>query len=118
MPSAGDTERVLANEAETRRLAADVADVLVPGDVVALSGDLGTGKTAFARALIRHLAGDPGLEVPSPTFTLAQSYDLPRFPLMHVDLYRVDEPSELLELGFVDSSDGAVRLIEWPERAG
>jgi tRNA threonylcarbamoyl adenosine modification protein YjeE len=110
--------RVLAGEADTRRLAVDLADILAPGDVVALSGDLGSGKTTFARALIRHLAGDEALEVPSPTFTLTQTYDLPRFPVVHVDLYRVNEPSELLELGFADMFEGAVRLIEWPEHAG
>jgi hypothetical protein len=109
---------MLAGESAMRAFAAELADQLHPGDVVTLSGDLGAGKTAFARALIRHLAGDPALEVPSPTFTLMQSYELPRFALAHVDLYRVGDPSELAELGVDDVTADAVLLIEWPDRAG
>jgi tRNA threonylcarbamoyl adenosine modification protein YjeE len=107
----------LATEQATRRLAMDVAAILAPGDLVTLSGDLGAGKTTFARALIRHLAGDERLEVPSPTFTLVQTYALPRFPVVHGDLYRVSEPRELLELGFEDA-EGAAVLLEWPDRMG
>jgi hypothetical protein len=107
----------LATEQATRRLAMDVAAILAPGDLVTLSGDLGAGKTTFARALIRHLAGDERLEVPSPTFTLVQTYALPRFPVVHGDLYRVAEPRELLELGFEDA-EGAAVLLEWPDRMG
>ena len=107
----------LPGEPATRRLAADVAAILAPGDLVTLSGDLGAGKTTFARALIRHLAGDERLEVPSPTFTLIQSYALPRFTLVHADLYRVSEPQELVELGLEEAIEGAVTLIEWPDRA-
>jgi tRNA threonylcarbamoyl adenosine modification protein YjeE len=105
----------LATEQATRRLAMDVAAMLAPGDLVTLSGDLGAGKTTFARAVIRHLAGDHRLEVPSPTFTLIQTYALPRFTVVHGDLYRVSEPHELIELGFEDAGDAAV-LLEWPER--
>ncbi|HYS48627.1 MAG TPA: tRNA (adenosine(37)-N6)-threonylcarbamoyltransferase complex ATPase subunit type 1 TsaE, partial [Xanthobacteraceae bacterium] len=108
---------VLANEQATRRFAMDVAAILGPGDLVTLSGDLGAGKTTFARALIRHLAGDERLDVPSPTFTLVQTYALPRFPLVHGDLYRVSEPRELVELGFEDAGEGAAVLLEWPDRA-
>jgi tRNA threonylcarbamoyl adenosine modification protein YjeE len=107
----------LADEQATRRLMVDIAAVLIPGDLITLSGDLGAGKTTFARALIRHLAGDETVEVPSPTFTLMQVYDLPRFPLVHADLYRLTGPSELTELGFEDVTDGAVTLLEWPDRA-
>ncbi|ABD05336.1 conserved hypothetical protein [Rhodopseudomonas palustris HaA2] len=107
----------LANEAATARLMADIALLIGPGDVVTLSGDLGAGKTAAARAMIRYLAGDDELEVPSPTFTLVQSYDLPPFPLLHADLYRVEDPSELEEIGLSPLPDGTVALIEWPERA-
>jgi len=103
---------------KTRRLAVDVANVVTPGDLVTLSGDLGAGKTTFARALIRHLADNDAIEVPSPTFTLLQSYDLPRFPLIHADLYRTSDASELAELGFEELPDNTVTLLEWPERAG
>ncbi len=107
----------LANEEATRRLAIDIAAALEPGDLVTLSGDLGAGKTAFARALIRYLAGDDRIEVPSPTFTFMQSYELPRFALVHADLYRVSGTAELAELGFDDLPEGAVVLMEWPDRA-
>jgi N-acetylmuramate 1-kinase len=107
----------LANEAATAQLMADLALLLSAGDTVTLSGDLGAGKTAAARALIRYVAGDEDLEVPSPTFTLAQSYDLPAFQILHADLYRVADPSELEEIGLSPLPEGMVALIEWPERA-
>ena len=78
---------------------------------------LSAGKTAGARALIRYLAGDPEIEVPSPTFTLAQSYDLAPFPLIHADLYRINDATELEEIGLSPLPEGVVVLIEWPERA-
>jgi tRNA threonylcarbamoyl adenosine modification protein YjeE len=109
---------VLPDEQATRRLAVDVANALKPGDMVTLSGDLGAGKTTFARALIRYLADDETTEVPSPTFTLMQTYDLPRFHVVHADLYRTRKTAELAELGFDDLTDGAVVLLEWPDRAG
>jgi tRNA threonylcarbamoyl adenosine modification protein YjeE len=107
----------LANEAATAALMADLAILIGAGDVITLSGDLGAGKTAAARALIRYLADDPDIEVPSPTFTLAQSYDLPSFPLVHADLYRISDASELEEIGLAPLPEGVVVLIEWPERA-
>ena len=107
----------LADEQATRRLVVDIAAQLAPGDLITLSGDLGAGKTTFARALIRHLAGDETVEVPSPTFTLMQAYELPRFNLVHADLYRLSGPGELAELGFEDAAEGAVTLLEWPDRA-
>ena len=91
----------LANETATAQLMADLALLIGPGDVITLSGDLGAGKTAAARTLIRYLAADDTLEVPSPTFTLAQSYDVP-FPLVHADLYRINDASELEEIGLSD----------------
>ncbi len=107
----------LANEQATVRFMTDIATALEPGDLVTLSGDLGAGKTTFARALIRYLAGDNSIDVPSPTFTLMQTYELPRFLLVHADLYRLSGTSELAELGFDDLPDGTVVLLEWPDRA-
>src|SRR5580700_9500327 len=106
----------LANETATGQLMADLALLIGPGDVITLSGDLGAGKTAAARTLIRYLADDDTLEVPSPTFTLAQSYDVP-FPLVHADLYRINDASELEEIGLSPLPEGTMALIEWPERA-
>jgi tRNA threonylcarbamoyl adenosine modification protein YjeE len=107
----------LEDEQATRRLMADIAAGIEPGDLITLSGDLGAGKTTFARALIRHFAGNESIEVPSPTFTLIQAYELPRFTLVHVDLYRLSGPGELAELGFNDLPESAVTLLEWPDRA-
>ena len=107
----------IPNEAALAAFMTDIAGALEPGDLVTLSGDLGAGKTTFARALIRYLAGDDTVEVPSPTFTFVQTYDLPRFPLVHADLYRLSGTAELAELGFDDLPDGAVVLLEWPDRA-
>lgn len=107
----------LPDEQATRRLVVDIAAMLEPGDVVTLSGDLGAGKTTLVRALIRYLAGDETVEVPSPTFTLMQTYELGRFPIVHADLYRLADSSELAELGFDDLPERAVLLVEWPDRA-
>ena len=106
----------LSNETATAYLMADLALLIGPGDVITLSGDLGAGKTAAARAMIQYLADD-AVEVPSPTFTLAQAYDLPPFPLIHADLYRINDPAELEEIGLSPLPEGTVALIEWPERA-
>jgi N-acetylmuramate 1-kinase len=116
---ADDSSFTLAvpSEDALEQLVSDFAAALEPGDVVSLSGDLGAGKTTFARALIRRLADDPFLEVPSPTFTLLQLYELPRFALVHADFYRVTDASELDHLGFDDLPSQAVVLVEWPERA-
>src|SRR5215213_8817064 len=107
---------VLPDEQATVRLMVDIASALEPGDVITLSGDLGAGKTTFARALIRHLADDETIEVPSPTFTLMQTYELPQFSLVHADLYRLSGAAELDELGLDDLPEGTVMLIEWPDR--
>src|SRR5258707_5057063 len=107
----------LPDEHATRRLAIDIANSLEGGDFVTLSGDPGGGKTTLVRTLIRYLAGDAAIEVPSPTFTLMQIYELPQFPLVHADLYRLSGPGELAELGFDDLPEGAVVLLEWPDRA-
>jgi len=102
----------------TETLARDLARLLIPGDFITLGGDLGAGKTAFARALLRVLAGDPELEVPSPTFTLIQMYDTPRMPVVHADLYRIRDQSELEELGWEEAGPDSLLLIEWPDRLG
>src|ERR1700743_32328 len=107
----------LPNETATGYLMADLALLIGPGDVITLSGDLGAGKTAAARAMIRYLADDDDIEVPSPTFTIAQGYDLPSYSLVHAALYRINDPSELDEIGLSPSPE-EVALIEWPERAG
>lgn len=106
----------LASEADTRALGAGLAAVLRPGDVIALSGDLGAGKSTLARAIIQAL-GWAG-EVPSPTFTLVQPYDPPdvRVPVWHVDLYRLDGPGEADALGLFETD--AALIIEWPQRLG
>lgn len=111
-------ERELANETATQGFAREIANALEPGDFITLSGDLGAGKTTFARAVIRALAGDPTIAVPSPTFTLMQTYELPRFALVHADLYRLSSPDELVELGIEDNAENSVVLMEWPDRAG
>src|SRR5690606_17692166 len=87
------------------------------GDVLLLKGDLGTGKSTFARALIQKLCGKD-TEVPSPTFTLVQTYDAPELMLWHFDLYRLEHPEEVDELGIEDAYHNGVSLIEWPERLG
>ena len=97
-------------------LGARIADKLEPGDVVALSGTLGTGKTTLARAIIAAL-GHEG-EVPSPTYTILETYDGLRLPLVHADFYRLEDPSEVEELGLDDYRDGAALLAEWPDHAG
>jgi tRNA threonylcarbamoyladenosine biosynthesis protein TsaE len=108
--------RELIDIAATGKLGTAVARLLRAGDVVALYGELGAGKTTLARALIRAL-GYAG-EVPSPTFTLAQSYDLSLVAVWHFDFYRIDNPEEIVELGIDEAQAEAVTLIEWPERMG
>ncbi len=101
----------------TERLAAAVCALARPGDAILLDGPLGAGKTAFARAFLRVAAGDPGLEVPSPTFTLVQSYDTRLGPVHHFDLWRLDGPDALAELGWDEACDD-IALVEWPDRLG
>ena len=106
-----------ASEPAVHRLAERVALKLAPGDVVALHGDLGAGKTTFARALIRAVLADATAEIPSPTFSLVQTYPSARLELMHLDLYRIGHEDELFELGLDDHLATGAALIEWPERA-
>lgn len=93
-----------------------MAFFLRSGDVLLLRGDLGAGKSTFARALIQTLCGST-TEVPSPTFTLVQTYDAPSFLLWHFDLYRLEAPEEIYELGIEEAFQSSVSLIEWPEKA-
>jgi tRNA threonylcarbamoyladenosine biosynthesis protein TsaE len=106
----------LPDEAATAALGARIGAAARAGDVVALMGDLGAGKTTLARALIRSLVG-PETEAPSPTFTLVQTYPGPAFPIWHFDLYRLNHAGEARELGMEEAVDG-LSLIEWPERLG
>lgn len=108
----------LPDESATEALAGAIAEFVGPGDLVTLSGDLGAGKTTFARALIREVCGDPELEAPSPTFTLMQIYEGGRYPVVHADLYRVQSPDELAELGWDEAAEGALVLVEWADRIG
>lgn len=100
----------------TAALAQRIATHLKAGDVIALHGGLGVGKTTFARALISQLMGAE-TEVPSPTYTIVQTYSGPHYPIYHFDLYRLEHPDEVLELGWDETQDG-VALIEWPQNAG
>lgn len=112
---------VLTDEAATMRFATRLAPVLRAGDVVALHGDLGAGKTAFARALVRARTGEADAEVPSPTFTLVQTYETgaPAGPLVwHFDVYRLTDPEEALALDIEDAFALGISLVEWPERLG
>jgi tRNA threonylcarbamoyladenosine biosynthesis protein TsaE len=107
---------MLPDDGATAALGARLGEHARPGDVIALYGDLGAGKTTLARALIRRLAG-PDTEAPSPTFTLVQTYRTPRLAIWHFDLYRLESPGEARELGMDEAVDGLC-LIEWPERLG
>lgn len=104
----------LADENATLALGAWLAPFLQAGDVVLLQGDLGAGKTTWARGLICALLGD--VEVPSPTYTLVQTYDAPNFEIWHFDLYRLNQEQDVWELGIEDALYDGVCLIEWPER--
>lgn len=106
----------LPDPAATEALGARLARLLVPRDVLFLRGDLGAGKTTLARGLIEAWTGEA--EAPSPTYTLVQTYEGPAGPLWHMDLYRLKDPEEALELGLEEGLDEALLLIEWPERLG
>lgn len=109
----------LPDEGRTQRLGRDLAALVRPGDMITLSGGLGSGKTALARALIQAHLARFGLDedVPSPSFTLVQTYESPELLLSHVDLYRIEDEAELAELGLADALDEGVLLVEWPEKA-
>lgn len=106
----------LPDEAATERLGTALAGRLRPRDVVAMAGGLGAGKTTLARAILRAAAGDPALVVPSPTFTLVEVYDTPRGVFWHFDLYRLEVPEQVFELGWEEARADGIALVEWPER--
>ena len=108
----------LPDEAATERLGAALAARLKPRDVVALEGGLGAGKTTLARAILRAAAQEPTLIVPSPTFTLVEVYETGRGNFWHFDLYRLEEPEQVFELGWEEARIDGVALVEWPERLG
>lgn len=106
----------LEGEAETEGLGRRLGPLLRPGDVITLQGQLGTGKTTLARGILRGL-GFEG-EVASPTFPIVLPYDLPRFPVWHVDLYRTETPAEIDELALDEALEEGALIVEWPERLG
>ena len=106
------------SEAQTIAFARSVADDVQAGDVILLEGDLGMGKSVFSRALIRAVCQNDAQDVPSPTFTLVQTYDSPKGLIWHFDLYRLTDPSEIYEIGWEEALSGGISLVEWPDRLG
>ncbi|MBO7258352.1 MAG: tRNA (adenosine(37)-N6)-threonylcarbamoyltransferase complex ATPase subunit type 1 TsaE [Alphaproteobacteria bacterium] len=102
------------NEQETLEFASNFAKTLKVGDIIALHGTLGVGKTAFTRGVIQSLIGEK--EVPSPTFTLLQTYETPNFDIYHFDMYRLKSPQEAYEIGIEDAFAEGVSFIEWPDK--
>jgi tRNA threonylcarbamoyladenosine biosynthesis protein TsaE len=108
----------LHDETATERLGTSLAGKLRDRDVVALEGGLGAGKTTLARAILRAASGDPALIVPSPTFTLVEIYDTPKGAFWHFDLYRLEAPEQVFELGWEEARADGIALVEWPARLG
>jgi len=106
----------LPDEASTFALGGKVIEQLSIGDVVALKGDLGAGKTTLVRGMLQSIMGE--IEVPSPTYTLIQTYETPKFELWHCDMYRLERPEDGYELGLLDAFEDAVCLLEWPDKLG
>ena len=111
-------ETISNSEQDTKNVAYECAQEVGPGDVLCLYGDLGAGKSVFARSLIRALSQDDTLEVPSPTFTLVEHYDTGEGYVHHFDLYRLKDPEDVYEIGFEDVIYNDLVLVEWPERLG
>lgn len=109
---------ICETENDTVELARELAAAALPGQIYSLEGVLGAGKSVFARAFIRALARAPDLNVPSPTFTLVQTYETETAPVWHYDLYRMKDPEEIYELSWDDALSGGIVLIEWAERLG
>ena len=110
-------EWIVATENETASVAAQIAPLLKQGDIVALKGTLGVGKTTFVRHLVKYLTKSD-IDVPSPTFTLLQTYETPNFLIYHFDFYRLKTPEEAYEIGIEDAFSDGVSLIEWPDKIG
>lgn len=110
-------QRHLNSPDESAALARVIADALKPGDTLLLDGPIGAGKTHFARSIIQALLPEPE-DIPSPTFTLVQTYETDAADIWHLDLYRLSDPGELLELGLDDALEDAICIIEWPDRLG
>ncbi|MBL8637013.1 MAG: tRNA (adenosine(37)-N6)-threonylcarbamoyltransferase complex ATPase subunit type 1 TsaE [Alphaproteobacteria bacterium] len=106
------------SEADTIKLAEICAGDIQSHDILLLEGDLGSGKSFFTRALIRSVLEDPSLMVPSPTFTLLQTYEGPKGSVFHYDLYRLKDPEEIFNLGWEESLAEGVVIVEWPDRLG
>lgn len=104
----------LANERDTLALGARITQTLSAGQLIALTGDLGAGKTTLVRGMIQSVLGD--IDVPSPTYTLVQTYECPNFDLWHCDMYRLERPEDGYELGLLDAFEDAVCVIEWPDK--
>ncbi|GAA6209687.1 hypothetical protein NBRC116601_29800 [Cognatishimia sp. WU-CL00825] len=109
------SQRLLRSPEETTQLATGFAAALKPGDTILLTGDIGAGKTHFCRSLIQARLGYLE-DVPSPTFTLIQTYDTEDVELWHADLYRLSSPDEVIELGLIEAFSEAICLVEWPDR--
>ncbi|MBB4075910.1 hypothetical protein GGR08_000191 [Bartonella fuyuanensis] len=107
----------LENEEATKLFAQNLALSLKPGDLVTLQGDLGTGKSTIARTIIQTLVNDNTMDVPSPTFTLVQNYQLPKFEIIHADFYRLSMAEEIDELGLHEAREKNILLVEWPEKS-
>ena len=106
------------SEEETAQAAQSLAKEIKAPQIILLNGNLGMGKTVFARALIRALCDNPELEVISPTFTLVQTYETDATIINHYDLYRIEDPEEILELGWEEEIHDSITIVEWPERLG
>jgi len=108
-------EITLSSPDETRMFAQHLGGLLEAGDILLFEGEIGAGKTHFCRCLIQSLLREPE-DVPSPTFTLIQTYEAPEFEIWHADLYRLTSPDEVIELGLIDAFEDALCLVEWPDR--
>lgn len=111
-------EYIAKNVKKTQKFAREIAKTLKKSDLLLIKGDLGAGKSIFCREIIRFLAKNDDLEVPSPTFTLIQTYDGSDFPISHFDLYRLEDPEDLYEIGWEDALSDGLTLVEWPEKLG